>query len=240
MRALGALATAPSTTRVLLFRAQLLTDSGELWAAETLYVNLLARASEADNRTAWLGISNVLSRQERHPDLVEVLTRVLEPRDSQLPEALLSTLHTLRGSARERLPDFGLALVDYEAAIELNPNEIVALNNAAWLIHEIALERIDEARRFIDTALELAPENRSVLDTAAVVYLALGRREQALEYAERALAKERKPEYLIHRAKALRELGRDSEARKSLVEVLESSPGTNAAAQASRLLSDFQ
>ncbi|MEM9081716.1 MAG: hypothetical protein AAGC74_13615 [Verrucomicrobiota bacterium] len=78
----------------------------------------------------------------------------------------------------------------YRRALELYPNGHTALNTVAWVASRAACD-LDEAKGWIDRALELAPDTSAYLDTKAEVYFAKGERGKALEWSERALANSR-------------------------------------------------
>ncbi|WP_286263441.1 XrtA/PEP-CTERM system TPR-repeat protein PrsT [Thalassotalea atypica] len=70
------------------------------------------------------------------------------------------------------------ALKAYEKIIEQKPNNVIALNNAAWLSMEN--NDLDQANVFAEKAFELAPENPSVVDTHSQVLFKQGRIKDAL------------------------------------------------------------
>ena len=71
--------------------------------------------------------------------------------------------YTLMGSLRLEDGDESGALQSFEQAIEKNGNNVIALNNAAWLMKE---SNPKKARELIDRALEIAPGNADVRDTS--------------------------------------------------------------------------
>lgn len=73
--------------------------------------------------------------------------------------------------ARQQWPE---AEARYRAALELEPNDLLALNNLAWLLGSQG-RSLDEAERLIRHALTLNPEPRADLeDTLATVLAARG------------------------------------------------------------------
>jgi putative PEP-CTERM system TPR-repeat lipoprotein len=71
--------------------------------------------------------------------------------------------YTLMGSVNLEDGDEKGALNAFEQAIEKNGNNVIALNNAAWLMKD---SNPKKARELINRALELAPSNPDVKDTS--------------------------------------------------------------------------
>jgi len=76
------------------------------------------------------------------------------------------------------------AIDNYEAAVRAAPNNVVALNNLAWLYRE---DNPDRALQLAGRAASLAPENANVLDTYGWILHQQGQSQQAQQVLERAL-----------------------------------------------------
>lgn len=88
-----------------------------------------------------------------------------------------------RGVAR--LPtDPSAALDDFKAALRLNPHSLPALVNAAHLLAG-PLERRDEALEFLDRAVAAHPDHVATRASRALLLARLGKREPALDDANR-------------------------------------------------------
>ena len=94
------------------------------------------------------------------------------------------------------------------------PNNVVALNNLAWIYHENGDDRaIELARR----AYELSRDNGAVADTYGWILFKAGETKKSLPILEKAL--ELKPdsqEIAMHLAEVYRASGRDSDAKRIL------------------------
>ena len=71
----------------------------------------------------------------------------------------------------------------YREAMGRSPNDIQALNNLAWLL-AFQAGKEPEALKHIDRAIAIVGEDPSLLDTRAVIYLNMGKHEQALQGPE--------------------------------------------------------
>lgn len=137
-----------------------------------------------DFADAHFNLGLVLSQQGRHKDAAEELTTAiaLNPQSdeirAQLAHCLLAT-----GKVRE-------AVLQLKAAAQFS-NDWTTFNNLAWhlAIYEEA-EFYDpiEAVRFAQTACQLAKnQNPVALDTLAITYAAIGKFDEAINAAQKAL-----------------------------------------------------
>lgn len=113
--------------------------------------------------------------------------------------------------------DTAKAIGHYEAALEKSPNNIVALNNAAW-----ALRDKDSAKAlgYAERAVKIAPNAVEILDTYG--WILHGRKEyaKAVEVLRKAATANAAPGVHYHLAAALSEAGEKNEAKRILDEVL--------------------
>lgn len=106
------------------------------------------------------------------------------------------------------------ALRQYEAVLDIDERNVVALNNGAWLYHQLGDAR---ALPLAERALSVAPENPAVLDTLGTILIGLDREQDAISHLEKAA--QLAPQALdirYHLAEALVGLGRRAEARATL------------------------
>jgi tetratricopeptide (TPR) repeat protein len=75
---------------------------------------------------------------------------------------------------------FGQAEELYRQALRCEPNNLVAMNNLAWLLGQQKPAAAAEALALIEKAIVIAGPKAELLDTRATVLLALGRTEQAI------------------------------------------------------------
>jgi putative PEP-CTERM system TPR-repeat lipoprotein len=134
--------------------------------------------------------------------------------------------------ALQTLGRLGEALAEYERVLDSSPDNVVALNNAAWLVRERDAER---ALGLAARAGALAPNNPAVLDTWGWILAEADRPEEAVIHLQRAA--ELAPnvaDIQYHYAYVLNDLDRKDDARRVLQALL-ARPGefaSRAAAQA--------
>lgn len=113
------------------------------------------------------------------------------------------------------------AFEQYAAIIDKEPKNAVALNNAAWALHQLKDPRaLEHARR----AWEAAPKSAAILDTYGVILNARGDRnglgmlKQAVELAPKHA------QIRLHLAEALAAAGDKDGAKEQIAELLKSAP----------------
>jgi putative PEP-CTERM system TPR-repeat lipoprotein len=89
---------------------------------------------------------------------------------------LLAELLQATGSAEA-------ALAEYARILEINPDNAVALNNAAWYAYELARP---EALTYAQRAARLAPDNAAILDTLGWILTRENRAAEGLEHLTKA------------------------------------------------------
>lgn len=162
-----------------------LTDIGRLPEAIIMY----QRANEI--RPSYMGYSNlgtVFSRSERYPEAVKAYEKALELNDSDwLAWGNLAYVYSwmdgLGGPAKEK---FEKAIALAEAAKEQAPRDPYIYSDLA--LYYAKTGQVDLALQNSETALVLAPDSGEILAAGAEVHELLGRRDQAVELARRALA----------------------------------------------------
>ncbi len=106
------------------------------------------------------------------------------------------------------------AIESYEALLEQNPQNAVALNNLAWLYFE---KNDDRATGLARSAYELVPDNAAIADTYGWILFKSGDLKASLPILEKAhqLAPESQ-EIGLHLAEAYREAGMNDQAKAIL------------------------
>ena len=120
----------------------------------------------------------------------------------------LADFQDLRG----RYPE---AMELYRLVLARDPENVLALNNLAWLL-ALKMDQGDDARPLIDRALGVLGPRPELLDTSAVVYLAQRQPEKAIADLQKA-AKLDAPTgaRCFHLARAYQLAGNQAEARRA-------------------------
>lgn len=127
--------------------------------------------------------------------------------DPQQADVLTTRFYFWYGVALDQAQQTARAITVFEAAIELDPAYTDALNYLAYL-WAVRGERLDEALRHIQTALNLSPDNSAYLDTLGWVYFQMGRYDDALDLLLQAdQLRPNDPEILDHLQKTREKLG---------------------------------
>jgi putative PEP-CTERM system TPR-repeat lipoprotein len=114
--------------------------------------------------------------------------------------------------------NFRGAAAQYKAVLAVDANNVVALNNLAW----IAGQTDDpNALGYAERAVRLAPDSAAVLDTMGTLLVARGEAERGVDYLARAsrIAPDR-ADIRLNYAKGLVRAGRKDQARRELEAML--------------------
>jgi len=131
------------------------------------------------------------------------------------------------------------AVAVYEKALEKHPNLWIAANNLAALLSEGPdFEKdLDRALALAKRAQTLRSGEPSIQDTLGWIYYRKGDVSQALEYLEKALAREpENPIFNYHMGMALYKSGRIIEAREKLAKAVEGNEKFSGREEASEVL----
>ena len=155
----------------------------------------------------------------------------------------------LQGQLKARPDDLGLrmyageqdvvrqrwaaAVAHYDVVIARQPTNALALNNAAWALHELGDPK---AREYAERALAAAPKSPAGMDTLGVILSRAGEHKRAVELLREATAGAPKaPVIRLHLAEALIAADDKAAARTELDTVLKDAPTGSVAEQAKKL-----
>lgn len=110
------------------------------------------------------------------------------------------------------------------AILEIDPNDVSALNNLAWLLCENQ-EQYQQAFELADAGAKIAPEYADIIDTRGVIHYRMGHYEEAVQDFTRCLelyppTARALPLTRFHLARAFVALGRKTEAIQQLKQSL--------------------
>lgn len=142
------------------------------------------------------------------------------------------------GQAYWELNDFEAGREAYEDAIELDPNNHLALNNLAFAYADI-FGQPDRAIPLAERAIRLNPDNANYLDTLGVSYFKMGRLDDAVERLRQSIDLDATAGNLLHLAQVLIAQGNPNQARTHLERALRTKPNPETQAEINRLLDDI-
>ncbi|MEX0966489.1 MAG: tetratricopeptide repeat protein [Bacteroidia bacterium] len=125
---------------------------------------------------------------------------------------LQGQFHANLAEAYYRQENYKASDEQFEKALDLNPDNAVALNNYAYYL-SLRGERLEEAQEMSKRSLSLEPGNASYLDTYGWILYKLGNYAEAKTYIEQALQKSpESAEVLEHYGDVLFQLGETGKA----------------------------
>jgi tetratricopeptide (TPR) repeat protein len=202
----------PESAAPFFVEAKHFEQQKEFKQAADLYQLALAKRSSPDLEVTY---AQALTRDGQQLKAMESLAAAQQRFPNSEP--LLTNLAILQqqsGSTDE-------ASKTYATLIEVAPDNVVALNNLAWLYHENNDERaVGLARR----AFELSADNAAVADTYGWILFKAGKIDKSLPILEKAHALQPDSrEIAMHLAEAYRAVGRDDKAKQILKSVSDQS-----------------
>ena len=130
------------------------------------------------------------------------------------------------GITEEKLGNPSAAIDLYRKVTQANPNSAEASNNLAYLLAEYG-NKPEEALKYAERAVELAPEDPAYCDTLGWVLYRKGVYASAIPYLERASANQTQKDSIIwkyHLAMAYAKAGDVSRGRTTLDGALKLNP----------------
>jgi tetratricopeptide (TPR) repeat protein len=125
------------------------------------------------------------------------------------------------------LGDFPFMEKELRMILEREPDHVDSLNALGYTLAD-RNERLDEARRMIERALELRPDSAAILDSMGWVLYRQGEFEQAERYLRQAFELDREDdEIAAHLGEVLWEMGRQDDAKRVWREALSHTPDSD-------------
>ncbi len=117
-----------------------------------------------------------------------------------------------RSLVHERMEKTELAEADLRTILSAEPDDARAMNALGYML-TVHTQRLDEARKLIERALELSPGDAAVIDSMGWVEFRLGKVQEARTLLEEAFNKAKDPEIAAHLGEVLWTLGDKERAR---------------------------
>lgn len=172
---------------------------------------------------ALLTLAGLYASKERHRDAVDAASAAIARLGEEPPEDAWRHFVTRAASLIE-LDRFPEAEADLKRAVEIDPEEPVALNylGYSWVERGVNLE---EAFALIEKAVALRPQSGAIIDSLGWAHYQRGEYDLALPHLEKAASLEpADPTITDHLGDAYWRLGREVEARFQWARALELKP----------------
>ena len=205
------------TTSLILFYGLLTFKRADVWADPVnLYVEVLRYSP--NNTKARINLGVLLARAGSHEEAMKRYKEVAKilPRGS-------SEVHGNIGSIHADNKRYGMALQEFERAVELNPNDYVAHTNIGIIYKKSGnFKRAEEKYK---KALSINPNHALAYNNLGNIYLQTKRYDKAIDYYKKAieLSPHMAPFY-ENLGKAYRENGMYQKARESFEKALQLDP----------------
>ena len=197
--------------------ASLAAELDGLDASRELFARLQEDTDEGVALRAYVGEANLLRERGELDQALERLARGL----IQFPRS--EQLLYLRGLVHERAGDVPAAEADFRAILEMDPENVSALNALGYTLAD-RTDRYEEAYDLILRAHAQRPDDAAIVDSYGWVLYRLGRIDEAVIQLERAYELMPDGEIASNLAVVLWELGRREESRAIIDEALRLDP----------------
>jgi tetratricopeptide (TPR) repeat protein len=173
--------TNPPSATLAAKRAEVLFRAGHEGEA----LHHLQELAGAQDSHSGLAAAETYQRLDKYAESVPVLEKLVARPDAGLPPPGSKAAHFLLGAAYERSGKREQAVAEFRGLLKADPDYHAALNYLGYMFAERG-ENLDEARKLIEKAVALEPDNGAYVDSLGWVYYRLGRLEQARSALERA------------------------------------------------------
>lgn len=209
------------------------TDGPFVFDASVSAISLLVRNKQYDEAE-----SRLFALQEQYPQQRTKITLLLvelynQQKNYARAYDMVTDLLAVNPDQRDLLYTHALTAdragkkdileADLKKILEKNPDDPEALNALGYsLLSDPA--RLQEAKGYLQKALQLRPNEAVIIDSYGWLLFKLGEPDQALVYLQQAYEKQQENEIAAHLAEVLWALGKKSEAKKIFNEAIKRSP----------------
>jgi len=212
--------TSPNMAKVFLAESNLLIEDRQ-WDMLSQRIEYCL-SLKTDKTSPLIAVAErlIMSNDDNGIKIAEKLLRTILDRDAYDLKALSSLAMCLQNTARA-----GSAAECYKKILEIAPDNLIAINNLAWIIseeqgaHKSALE-------LAQAGLQKAPDYIDLIDTRGVIYNKLGQNYKAVDDLTKCIEMYPKNSSSLtashfHLAKTLVELGQNGKAADNLQKSLD-------------------
>ncbi len=222
-------ASQPKSARLQKFLGDWLAATGDHSGALQAY----AAAKQLDPQLtgADMAMARLYAADNKNDEARQILTRILASTGNNA-EAYL-----WMGVLEERAEKYEAASADYHKVLTVDSNNLMALNNLAFLLAEHGQpQQLDEALKLAQQVRALVPKSGNVDDTMGWVYYKKGMYPSAVAQLQDAVAQDPSPLHHYHLAMAYLKNSDPKRGNEELNKALKLNPNLPEAKQAMALL----
>ncbi len=222
-------ASQPKSARLQKFLGDWLAATGDHTGALQAY----AAAKQLDPQLtgADMSMARLYVADNKNDEARQILTRLLQGNGNNA-EAYL-----WMGVLDERAEKYDAASADYRKVLTAESNNLMALNNLAFLLAEHGqAQQLDEALKLAQQVRALVPKSGNVDDTMGWVYYKKGMYQSAVAQLQDAVAQDPSPLHHYHLAMAYLKSSDSKRGNEELNKALKLNPNLPEAKQAMALL----
>ncbi|MCF6189558.1 MAG: tetratricopeptide repeat protein [Cocleimonas sp.] len=176
------------------------------------------KSSKKKDQAYWLKLeADLLSDQRKNSDALQRYNKII----TLMPNKM--SYRYYRGLLFERTKQIKLAEKDFNSIINQQKNNANALNALGFLLLKHT-SRFDEARKYIQKAFKLKPNDPTIMDSLGWVYFRTGEMVIAESYLRKAFKSVKNPQIASHLITVLAKSGQHQEARKLFNEMIKKYP----------------
>ncbi len=172
------------------------------------------KSSKKRDQAYWLKLeADLLSDQRKNAEALQRYNEII----TLMPNKM--SYRYYRGLLYERTKQIELAEKDFNLIINKQKNNANALNALGFLLAKYT-SRFDEARKYIQKAFKLKPNDPTIMDSLGWVYFRTGEMAIAESYIRKAFNVIKNPQIASHLITVLAKSGQHQEARKLFNEMI--------------------
>ena len=208
-------AKAPNSAPAQEYLGTISLANGEIAQARSAFTAAESLAPQSLNPQ--LGLAQVDYAEHKYPDGEARLKKLLAANPGNL------TAYLWLGIFEQATGDYKPAIEHFRKVVDSNPNEPQASNNLAYLLAEHEND-LNEALKYAQKAVELAPSSAAYSDTLGWVLYRKGLYSSAVKYLEQATAHPGTVVWKYHLAMAYAKAGDQQRSRATLDSALKVNP----------------
>lgn len=170
----------PNDRLVRLVRASIYSETGKTDAAIADVKQLF---DGKDDRETHITLAQIYDKAKRYEDAareIDAAERMSKTDDER------ETVHFMRGALFEKQKKHDQAEAEFRKVLKVNPDSAAAMNYLGYMLADRG-DRLQEALKLIQQAVEREPFNGAYLDSLGWAYYRLGKYDEAEDYLKRSL-----------------------------------------------------